>query len=136
MFVDPDTNKPILKKGDDLIVVNYVVTNNGAPIDLGSSRVSISARYDDWKWMQGMDGDTDDSIYESLGVNEDKLADGGYNEAGIYPFGPGQTYSFGENFKYQKKSPITFDVTITPVDARGELMHDKKSEGEIKTTIK
>ncbi|KRF12923.1 hypothetical protein [Nocardioides sp. Soil796] len=135
-FVDPDTNKPILKKGDDLIFVNYVITNNGDPIDLGSSRVSISARYDDWKWMQGMDSDTDDSVFESQGVNQDDLGPDGYNERGIYTFGTGETYSFGENFAYQKNSPITFDVTITPVDAEGELQHDLKSEGEIKTTIK
>ncbi|QIX28022.1 hypothetical protein ncot_16565 [Nocardioides sp. JQ2195] len=135
MFVDPDTNKPILKKGDELVIVNYVITNTGAPIDLGSSLVSISPRYDDWKWMQGMDGDTDDSLFEPQGVNPDELAPGGYNEAGVYTLGTDQSYSQGENFAYQKNSPITFDISVTPVDAKGDLLHDKGVDVEVKTTI-
>lgn len=136
MFVDPDTNKPILQKGDKIVFVNYVITNSGDPIDLGSSRVSIEARYDDWKWMQGMGGDNEASLFEAQDVNPDKLAPGGFNEEGIYTLGTDQTYSYGENFPYQKNSPITFEVTITPVDAKGELLHDKKLEAEVNTTIK
>lgn len=136
MFVDPDTKKPILQKGDQLVFVNYVITNSGDPIDLGSSRVSIEARYDDWKWMQGMGGDNEESLYEAQDVNPDRLAPGGFNDEGIYTFGTGQTYSYGENFPYQKNSPITFDVTITPVDAKGDLLHDDKLEAEVNTKIK
>ncbi|WP_153911259.1 MULTISPECIES: hypothetical protein [Aeromicrobium] len=135
-FVDPDTNKPLLDEGDDIVFVNYVITNNGQPIDLGSSRVSVEARYDDWKYMQGMDSIVDDALFEEQQVNKDALAPGAFNEKGVYPFGAGQKYTYGENFKYQKNSPITFEVTVVPVDAEGELLHDKRIEGEGKGTIK
>lgn len=135
-FVDPDTNKPLVDVGDDIVFVNYVITNNGAAIDLGSSLVDVEARYDDWKYLQGMDSIVDDTLYEQQGVNDDSLAPGGFNDAGIYTLGAGESYSYGDNFFYQKDSPITFKVSVTPVDAEGELLHDNRLEGEGKGTIK
>lgn len=135
-FVDPDTNKPLLDTGDDIVFVNYVITNNGEPVDLGSSLVSVEARYDDWKYLQGMDGIVDDALFEQQNVNTEGLGPDGYNEKGVYPFGKGQKYTYGDNFKHQKNSPITFKVSVTPVDAEGELLHDKRMEGEGEGTIK
>lgn len=127
-FADPETNKPLLAKGDPIVFLNYVVTNNGEPIDLSASLVSISARYDDWQWMQGMDSVTDDALFEQQGVNDDAKTPDAYREPSVYPFGTGASYSYAENFKHQKGSPITFDVSITPVDAEGELLHDDRIE--------
>ena len=135
-FVDPDTNKPIIDEGDEIVFVNYVITNNGDPIDLGSSRVSVSARYADWKFMQGMDSITDRELFEEQKVNTDSLAPGGLQDPPIYTLGKGQTYSYADNFKYQANSPIEFEVTAVPVDAEGELLHDDKLEGEGTGTIK
>lgn len=129
-FVDPDTNKPIIDEGDDIVFVNYVITNNGDPIDLGSSRVSVSARYADWKFMQGMDSITDRALFEEQKVNTDSLAPGGLQDPPVYTLGKGQTYSYADNFKYQANSPIEFEVTAVPVDAEGELLHEQKLEGE------
>lgn len=135
-FVDPETNKPILAKGDPIVVLNYVITNNGDPIQLGSSKVDVTAKYDDWKWLQGMDSVTDSELYEKHGVNEDRNAPGGLSEDGIYVLGSGETYSYGDNFKHQKGSPITFTVDYVPVDDAGDLLHDDKVEAEAKATIK
>jgi hypothetical protein len=134
-FVDPDTNKPILAKGDELVFINYVVTNNGKPLELGSSLVDVTPKYDDWKWLQGMDGLTDEALFEAQDVNEFEKAPGGFNEGGVYTFGTGEQFSYGENFKHQKNSPITFAVDFTPVDAEGELLHDERVEAEGKGTI-
>ena len=135
-FVDPDTNKPLIAAGDDIVFVNYVVTNTGDPIDLGASFVNISARYDDWKYLQGMDSIVDSALFEQQKVNSDVLAQGAFKDPSVYTFGKGETYSFGENFRYQKNSPITFEATATPVDAQGDLLHDKKSEAKGTGTIK
>lgn len=135
-FVDPDTNKPIIAEGDDIVFVNYVVTNNGDPIDLGSSFVSVQARYDDWKFLQGMDSVVDSALFEEQKVNSDVLAQGAFKDPSVYTLGTGETYSFGENFLYQKDSPIGFEVTATPVDAEGKLLHDDKLEGKGTGTIK
>lgn len=129
-FVDPDKNEPIIAEGDEIVFVNYVATNNGDDIDLGSSAVSIESRYDDWPYMQGMDSVVDSALFEQMEVNDDAFATGSYQDPPVYTFGAGQQISWGENFPYQKGSPITFQVTITPVDAEGELLHDDKIEGE------
>lgn len=135
-FVDPDTNKPIIAEGDEIVFVNFVMTNNGDPINLGSSLVNPGAKYDDWKYLQGMDSIVDSALFEQMKVDSDVLAPGGYNEAGIYTLGTGQTISVAENFRYQKGSPITFEAEAVPVDAEGELLHDQRLEGEGKGTIK
>lgn len=134
-FVDPDTNEPIIAEGDEIVFVNYVVSNTGDPIDLGSSLVSIDARYDDWPYMQGMDSVVDSDLFEAQGVNDDALADGAYVDPSVYTLGTGEKYSYGENFPYQANSPITFDVSMTPVDAEGELLHDDRVEAEGTGTI-
>ncbi|MFI2703810.1 hypothetical protein [Cellulosimicrobium composti] len=135
LFVDPENNAPIIAEGDDIVFVNYVITNEGAPIDLGSSLVSIDERYDDWPYMQGMDTIVDDALYEAQGVHADAMHDQAYREPTVYPFATGQSYSYATNFRYQPGSPITFDAVITPVDAEGELLHDERMEGEGTGTI-
>lgn len=135
-FVDPETNKPIIAEGDDIVFVNYVITNNGAPIDLGSSLVNITARYADWKFMQGMDSVVDRALFEEQKVNSNALAPGAFKDPGVYTLGKGETYSVGANFRYQTNSPINFAFTATPVDATGDLLHDKKVEGKGEGTIK
>lgn len=134
-FVDPDNNEPIIDEGDEIVFVNYVVSNAGDPVDLGSSLVSVDARYDDWPYMQGMDSVVDDALFEEQGVNTDALADGAYVDPSVYTLGTGEQYSYGENFPYQADSPITFDVSVTPVDAEGELLHDDRIEAEGTGTI-
>lgn len=134
-FVDPDTNEPLVAVGDELVFVNYVVTNNGDPIDLGSSLVSVDARYDDWPYLQGMDGLSDRDLFEQLGLFSGGLADGGFNEEGIYTLGSGESFSFAENFAHQPGSEIEFKVRYTPVDAEGDLLHDDRVEASGTGTI-
>lgn len=134
-FVDPETNTPLIEVGDTLVFLNYVVTNNGEAVDLGSSLVDVSARYDDWPYMQGMDGLTGDELWTAQGINEPGINTDGYDESGVYTFEAGQRFSYGDNFEYQPDSPITFDVTFTPVDAEGELLSDERVEGEGTATV-
>ena|SRR6478609_111053 len=134
-FVDPEENEPIIDVGDEIVYVNYVVTNEGDPIDLGSSLVNTSARYDDWPYMQGMDSITDFDLTDAQGVNRDAMAAGAYRDPSVYTFGTGQSYSYGENFRYQSGSPITFESVVTPVDAQGDLLHDERIEGSGTGTI-
>lgn len=136
MFVDPDTNEPILKEGDDIVFVNYVITNNGDPIDLGSSLVDVSPRYADWKWAQGMDSTSDSDLYEAQGVNKPGIKTGTIQDPPIYTFGSGQTFSYGDNFAHQPGGEIEFEVRFTPVDASGDLVHDERTEATGTATIK
>ena len=135
LFANPDTNEPIIAQGADIVFINYVITNEGEPIDLGSSLVSIDERYVDWPYLGGMDTIVDDELYAAQGVNDDGMAPGAYREPTVYTFGTDQSYSYGTNFLYQPGTEITFDGTIVPVDAQGELLHDERIEGEGTGTI-
>lgn len=134
-FADPN-GKPIISPGDDIVFINYVVTNSGAPIDLGASLANVSARYADWPYLQGMDAITDSALYESMGVNSNHMAPNSYRDPSVYTFGTGESYNLAANFRYQKDSPIDFKVTVTPVDSTAKLLHDKKIEAEGSGTIK
>lgn len=133
-FVDPDSNQPIIDEGDEIVFVNYVVTNTGSEaIPLSHSLVGISARYDDWPYLQGMDSISDSALFEQMDVNDGGLGIG----VGDAPFAwePGTSYTTGENFKYQSGSPIGFAVSLTPADEAGDLVHDERQEVEGTATI-
>lgn len=134
-FANPDTNKPIIEVGAELVYVNYVVTNTGSEdIALTYSLVDVSPRYDDWPYMQGMDSVVDSAQFDSLQVNSSALAVGTGDSPFIWE--PGTSFSYGENFLYQAGSPIEFVVSLIPSDEAGELLHDLKQEIKVNTTIK
>ena len=121
--------------GDDIVFVNYVVTNHGDPLDLGSLLVAVTPRYDDWPYMQGMDSITDSDLTEEMGVNRTALAPGQMPDPIIYTLGTGESFSVGDNFHHQPNSPITFSARYTPVDDEGDMLHDERVEGEAAATI-
>ena len=122
-FVTPDGD-PVISVGDDIVFINYVITNTGDPIDLGYSLVLIDARYDDWPYLQGMDSVVDRALFEEVGVYQSPMGPDSYYDPGVYTLGTGERYSYGQNFLYQSGSPITFKVSVTPVDSEGDLLHD------------
>lgn len=134
-FATPDGD-PVIAVGDDIVFVNYVISNTGDPIDLGSSLVLIDARYDDWPYLQGMDSVVDRTLFEQIGVYSSPFGPDSYVDPGVYTFGTGERYSYGQNFPYQSGSPIGFSVSVTPVDAEGDLLHDEGLDVEGAGTIK
>lgn len=135
-FVDAETKEPLLAEGDEIVFVNYVVTNNGDPIDLGPSLVKITPRYDDWTQLIGMEGVFDVEQFDDLGVNIGALGPDGYREPAVYTFDTGEAYSYAQNFIYQKDSPITFTAEAVPVDAKGEMLVRKRLDGSGTGTIR
>lgn len=134
-FVDPDTNLPLIAEGDEIVYVNYVFTNTGSEdIPLSYSLVSVSAEYADWPYLQGMDSIVDSAQFEEMDVTSSAIATGTGEEA-PFTWAPGETFSYGQNFKYQAGSPITFDATLTPADDAGDLVHDERQEASVDATI-
>lgn len=134
-FVDPDTNLPLIAEGDEVVYVNYVMTNTGSEeIPLSYNLVSVTAEYADWPYLQGMDSVVDSAQFEEMDVTSFAIAPGTGEEA-PFAWAPGQTFSYGQNFKYQAGSPITFDATLTPSDDAGDLVHDKREEVSVDATI-
>lgn len=135
-LVDSETNEPLLKEGDEVVYFNYVITNNGDPIDLGSSMVSVDVEYDDWAYLGGMPTVTDDPSYEEQGINP-QLRDPSTDlpDPPIYTFGTGETISYGAGHKYQAGSGVTIEASYTPVDEAGDLIHDDGQEAETTATV-
>lgn len=133
-YKDPDTDELLIDKGDDIVYVNYVITNHGDPLQLGSSLVNVTARYDDWKYMQSMSGISDSDQFEEMDVNKRPIDE--INDPAVYTLDTDETYSFGANFKYKKGTGIKFEAEYNPVDDKGDRVDDGKVEGEAETEIK
>jgi hypothetical protein len=134
-FVTPDDNKPIIAVGDEVVYVNYIVTNtSSAAIPLSYLLVDVTARYADWPYLQGMDSITDSALSEQMGVNYSGLAP--TSSEAPFSWEPGTSFSYGTNFLYEAGGKITFKASLTPSDADGNLVHEKNEEVEATTSIK
>jgi hypothetical protein len=134
-FANPDTNKPIIEVGAELVFVNYIVTNiSDEDIPLTSLLVDVTARYADWPYLQGMDSVVDFALDEQMGINRSAVAPG--TAIGTLVWEPGTSFSYGQNFLYQANSPITFSAGLTPADANGDLDHDNAQDVTVDSTIK
>src|SRR5699024_420638 len=133
--MNPETGKPIIDEGDDIVYVNYVITNTGPPVDLGSVLVKIEPRYKNWKFKKAMDTVTDRDQAKKMNINTSGLEASKNTDPAIYTLGADQTISYGTNFKYQKNSAITFHASYIPVDSKGKLLHDEQVEGTAKAEI-
>lgn len=140
-WVDPDTNKPLITKGDEIVFLNYVFTNtSGEETDTAAGQLDVEPRYDDWQWAQGMGGITDSDLYEQFKVTGSSISSAtDYSkwdsDDEVQPTAAGAVFSYGTNFKYQKGSPITITVKFIPKDVEGDLIHDDGVEEEIETKI-
>ncbi|GGU45085.1 hypothetical protein [Nocardioides albus] len=118
IFVDPETRKPVIAKGDELVFVNYVITNEGSgPIDLDEVDVEIDARWDDWPYVQDMAGvKGDEELYMEFKINgddDDDMADfAAYDGDGPMPLAPGETVSFGDSFGFEKGHDLELEVEV------------------------
>lgn len=134
-LVDAETKLPLINVGDEIVFVNYVMTNTGTePIQLSDLLVEVRAKYPDWKYSGIMGGVSDDSLYEEMGIVEYAVPPAGGGAPFIWE--PGQSFSTAENFKYQAGSPIIFKVGLTPADENGRLIHDQRQETSVETTLK
>ncbi|QOT18677.1 MULTISPECIES: hypothetical protein [Paenarthrobacter] len=134
MFVDKETKENLLKKGDPVVYLNYVVTNtSSAEIPLSHSLVSPSAKYTDWKYLGGMPSDSSSDQFEKHGLTSrgTKL-----KEEAPFKLGPGESFNIAENFAYTAGKEAEVKATLTPQGADGKLDHDKKEQAETTITLK
>lgn len=134
MFVDPDTKENLLKKGNPIVYVNYVVTNtSSAEIPLSHSLITPTAKYTDWKYMGGMPSDS-----SSDGFKKHNLTSSGVKLKEEDPFvlKPGESFNIAENFAYAAGKEAKIEATMNPQGADGKLDHDKKETAETTVTLK
>ncbi|MCD4850512.1 hypothetical protein LN996_06785 [Arthrobacter sp. AK01] len=134
MFVDKDTKENLLKKGDPVVYLNYVVTNtSSAEIPLSHSLITPKAKYTDWKYMGGMPSDSSSDGYKKHGLSSSGVK---LKEKDPFVLKPGESFNIAENFGYTAGKETEISATMTPQDAAGDLDHDKKETAETIVTLK
>ncbi len=134
MFVDKETKENLLKKGDPVVYLNYVVTNtSSADIPLSHSLITPSAKYTDWKYMGGMPSDSSSDGYKKHGLSSSGTK---LKEEAPFVLKPGESFNIAENFAYTAGKEAEIAATMTPAAADGKLDHDKKEKAETTVTLK
>ncbi|MFJ6538942.1 hypothetical protein ACIQH5_22150 [Paenarthrobacter sp. NPDC091711] len=134
MFVDKETKENLLKKGDPVVYLNYVVTNtSSAEIPLSHSLITPNAKYTDWKYLGGMPSDSSSDGYKKHGLSSSGVK---LKEKDPFVLKPGESFNIAENFAYTAGKETEIKVTMTPQGADGDLDHDKKETAETTVTLK
>lgn len=132
IWADPETDEPLVAEGDDIVVLNYVVTNNGDPVNLSYGLVDVGLRYDDWPYLQ-QPSVSDSTVLENNGVNDNGVNSDSLGED-VYVLGTGEQYSVGEALLYQAGESYTVQAELVPRDDAGERDGDSIT-GEIAGTV-
>ncbi|MGO1173273.1 MAG: hypothetical protein ACTHXO_10700 [Actinomycetaceae bacterium] len=132
IWADPDTEEPIVSEGDEVLILNYVVTNNGDPITLTYGLVEAGFGYDTWPYMQ-QPSVADSDLLEENGVNDNGVNSDSLGED-AYVLGSGEQYSVGEVMLYQPGEAFTIEVSYEPRDDAGERLGEE-FEGELTGTV-
>ena len=134
MFVDKETKENLLKKGDPVVYLNYVVTNtSSAEIPLSHSLITPNAKYTDWKYLGGMPSDSSSEGFKKHGLSSSGVK---LKEKDPFVLKPGESFNIAENFAYAAGKETEIKVTMTPQGADGDLDHDKKETAETTVTLK
>ncbi|MGR0160545.1 hypothetical protein [Paenarthrobacter nitroguajacolicus] len=134
MSVDKETKENLLKKGDPIVYLNYVVTNtSSADIPLSHSLVTPKAKYPDWKYLGGMPSDPSSDGYEKHGLSSTGTK---LKEEAPFVLKPGESFNIAANFAYTAGKAVDIEATLTPAAADGKLDHDKKEDAETTVTLK
>ena len=132
IWADPDTEEPIVSEGDPVVVINYVVTNNGDPVNLSYGLVDVGLNYDSWPFMQ-QPSVADSTLMESAGVNDNGVNSDSLGED-VYTLGTGEAYSVAEVMLHQPGEAYTIEAEFEARDDAGER-NGEEFEGTITGTM-
>lgn len=109
---DSGAGSPLVRRGDDVMLLNFVVTNTGADTELTSLRPTINARYPDLKnHASGTWSGTDDvrELLDDHGLHLTPNKDG---HEGPYRFAHGESYAYGNMLRYVEGEKLALSVTF------------------------
>jgi len=118
VMVDPRTSEPIIKKGDTLVGLRYVVTNvSDDPIRLGLGTVTMSTRYPDWSWSQDLLAMRDQKLEEKLGCPAVPFTR--HPGPAPYVLAPGESFMMGHLVPFESAEKLQIKGKVTVVDESG-----------------
>ncbi|MCI1747226.1 MAG: hypothetical protein LKI24_03405 [Acidipropionibacterium sp.] len=117
-MVDASDGKPVIAKGDQVVLLRYVVTNiSKDPINLGIGTVTLTTRYPDWSWNQGLVGVWAPSLMAKNKLSTTPFKDGTARPP--YVLGPGESFMIGQNLAYEKAEILQVDAAVSVTDDSG-----------------
>lgn len=128
ILVDAETEEPLVKEGDDVVILNYIVTNTGSEAhNLTISLADVGVEYEDWPYLGGQATVTDNDMLESYGVSSRPFGESGTED--VYTLGAGESYNYAEIIEYRPDVQLVADIEWQPRDDEGERI-DERYEGE------
>lgn len=118
VMVDPSDSRPVISRGERIVVLRYVVTNVSAdPINLGIGTVAITARYPDWPWAQPLIGVRAPGLMAHYGAPTSPLTPG--TQRPPYVLGAGQSFMVGQNAPYETAEELQVSAKVDVSDDSG-----------------
>jgi len=118
VMVDPRTSEPIIKKGDTVVGLRYVVTNvSDDPIRLGLGTVTMSTRYPDWSWSQDLLAMRDQKLEEKLWCPAVPFTR--HPGPAPYVLAPGESFMMGHLVPFEPAEDLQIKGKVTVVDESG-----------------
>lgn len=120
VMVDPRTGAPVIRRGDKLVLLRYVVTNvSSDPLRLGLGTVTVRARYPDWSFAQDLVGIRDPRWQQRHGIAATPfVADPGRPP---YVLAPGESFMVGMNAPYEKAEELQVTAEVVIADESGTV---------------
>ena len=121
-LVDKETFQPLINIGDEIVYVNWIVTNiSEAPIVLNEDLINVHVSYAD-SATGDLAATSEPEVFRELNINENAIDE--EKAVGLvtnhrYILEPGRSYSMGTNFKHEAGGKATFSITSSPVDEQG-----------------
>lgn len=124
MWLHPDSEEPVMKAGDPVVVLNVIVTNiSDEEIPVSISFINDSLDYESNQYLGGAMLDYNPEWLDELGLHESPLEN--FSDPAVFPLAPGESFAQATIWEYRTE-PATLELSFTPVDDEGTLDFDSK----------
>ncbi len=118
VMVDPSDGKPVIAKGDRIVLLRYIVTNiSNDPINLGIGTVTLTTRYPDWPWTQGLIGVWAPALMARYKLFTTPFSAGTARPP--YVLEPGSSFMIGQNAPYERAEMLQISAAVVVSDESG-----------------
>lgn len=109
---DSGGGSPLVREGDDVMLVNLVVTNTGDDTELSSLRPTMNARYPGLKNHSTGSWKSADDVLDLLDEHGLYLTPNKDGHEGPYRFAHGESYAYGNMLRYVEGKKLALSVTF------------------------
>lgn len=103
---------PLVRQGDEVMLLNFVITNTGADTELSSLRPNVNARYPALKNHSTGTWKTTDDVLELLDEHGLHVTPNQDGHQGPYRFAHGEEYSYGTMLRYVDGKKLALSLSF------------------------